>query len=100
MSICVNCGNGFTGKRADAKTCSDACRSAVYYKRKTATKRWKDCNLDLFDSEDVRLLGRISYDAAEVIIKVANVAGREVAKQVIDGMCDLLTKSHVSWQNE
>ena len=99
MAICVICGTGFSGKRRDAKTCSDNCRSKASYQRKTALKRWQDCNLDLFDEEDVRRLGRISYDAAEVVIKVANVAGREVAKQVIDGMCDLLTKSGVSWQN-
>lgn len=100
MSSCVICGNSLKGKRQGAKTCSDVCRSKAYYNRKMAEKRWKDCNLDLWDSNDVRLIGRISYDAAEIILKIANLNGRDVAKQVIDGMADLLTRSGVNWSNE
>ena len=31
---CEQCGETFTSKRSDARTCSDACRAAAYYERK------------------------------------------------------------------
>lgn len=100
MGNCVICGASLAGKRGGARTCSDACRSKAYYNRKMADKRWKDCNLDMFDSQDLKRLGRISYDAAECVLKIANVQGREQARLVIDAMCSLLTNAGVNWQNE
>lgn len=100
MAICVVCGKAITGKRTGAKTCSNACRSKSYYRRKMAERQWKDCNLDLFDQEDLKHIGRISFDMAEMVIRVANLNGREVARQLIDSIADLLVNSGVNWKNE
>lgn len=32
---CENCGGSLEGRRADARTCSDACRQALYRRRGT-----------------------------------------------------------------
>lgn len=99
MAMCVNCGGSLAGKKKGTKTCSDACRSAAYYKRKQALRQWKDCNLDMFDEEDVKRIGRISFDAAAIVLKLGTLYGRPIAREMIDAMADLLTNSGVNWTN-
>lgn len=99
MSACVVCGNAIVGKRTGAKTCSNACRSKAYYRRQTAQRKWKASNLDLFDQQDLQRIGRISFDAAQMVVKVASISGRDVAREVLDSMCDLLSNAGVNWQN-
>jgi predicted nucleic acid-binding Zn ribbon protein len=99
MASCVICSKPIIGKRRGAKTCSNACRSKAYYKRKSADRKWKAANLDMFDNQDLRRIGRISFSAAEMIVKVSTIGGREMARELIDSITDLLSNAGVNWQN-
>lgn len=99
MASCVICDKPIIGKRTGAKTCSNACRSKAYYKRQTAQRKWKAANLDMFDNQDLQRIGRISFAAAEMVVKVSTIGGREMARALLDSMTDLLTNAGVNWQN-
>lgn len=99
MASCVICNKPINGKRRGAKTCSNACRSKAYYKRQTAQRKWKASNLDMFDNEDLQRIGRISFSAAEMVVKVSTIGGRDMARALLDSMADLLTNAGVNWQN-
>lgn len=82
---CVICGNSFEATRKDARYCSGKCRQAAAYERKRVESRSKANLLDLFDMQDVRTISKYTAEGAATIVKVAAVAGKELAREVLDG---------------
>lgn len=82
---CIICNNILYDKKRGAKYCSDACRSKAHYERKKVDQRFKNNVLNMFEMQDVRAIAKYTEEGAATIVKIATVAGAELAREVLDG---------------
>jgi predicted nucleic acid-binding Zn ribbon protein len=82
---CIICNTKFKASRYDAKYCSTKCRSKAYYERRKVEQKYKNNVLTMFEMQDVRTIAKYAPEGAATVVKVATVAGAELAREVLDG---------------
>lgn len=90
MSHCQVCNKRLgNGKRGNALYCSAKCRQAAYRKRSNAMRVMQASQLDLFQQQDLATIKTVSVMAADFVVRVGAIVGKELAEQALDAMWDL-----------
>jgi len=81
------------GSRPSRKFHSDSCRQLAFQNRQRVTAKLTAVALPPDAQEDLKRLGQFSKQCADMVRHVANVAGRELAEEVLDGVWDVLVQT-------
>lgn len=93
---CEWCGKPIRGGRAGTKYDSKNCRQAAYKNRVRIAERAKNYGFTSEQAYDVNQIRLVSVKAADTLLMLASVAGRDIASKVLDGMWDLFVNAKPS----
>lgn len=88
--VCEVCNRSYFRKNSRGKYCSDRCRQFAYENRKRILKRAVGYSLDARQLDDVNAVKKVSAEAASTILKVASIAGKDLAGDVLDAVWDVM----------
>lgn len=92
---CEVCRKSLEGKRMGAKYCTPSHRQWAYNNRKRIARKQLTYLVDPDATADLKFLESISKPAADMVRRVASLAGRDIASDVLGGVWDVLVKLDV-----
>lgn len=90
---CDVCGKQFWADRIGTKYDSNKCRQWAYQNRKRIKNKALSYGLTPEQNEDLRKIGAYSEKAYATVLRVASVAGRDIASDVLDACWDILIQT-------
>lgn len=89
---CEVCNRSYFRKNSKGRYCSNKCRQWAYQNRQRVLKRAAGYAMTGRELDDILMVKKVSTDAAAMILKVSSVAGRDLAREVLDGVWDIMIK--------
>lgn len=86
MPVCIECGNGFSSKRRDAKFCKPSCRSNNCQKRKRQEKQAKGRQKDMFIVQDMNKIVNQFPDCQSYLQKLQTIYGNNALLWAIEAI--------------
>lgn len=87
---CLYCGVSFERATARQRFCCDAHRLRAWRQKRRVENRLPVYTLSAEQLHDLRDVKKVSHEAANTIAKVASVAGKELAGDVLDAVWDVM----------
>lgn len=86
---CLICSTKFSGRRG-AKYCSPKCRNAAWYQRERMKSIVASRQMNVDSLRDVLTVRKVSEEAADIILRQADLCGNEVAGLTLDAIWAVL----------
>lgn len=90
--VCEVCNRSYFRKNSKGRYCSNKCRQWAYQNRQRVLKRAAGYAMSGKELDDILMVKGVSHEAASMILKVSSVAGRDLAREVLDGVWDVMIK--------